>query len=278
MRLASGIDTTMSMIDLLRDYELKRGRAMVQFKDLRDKADGFAEAHRNLTRGHFDPDGPKYEFKVPLEPFDPDWAVLLGEFLYNTRASLDDLVTALVRSTGKEVNDGNQFPIYAINKAIGWEKMNEWWDTAERVTRQLKNTPEGTSAALKQLQPFNGIPMTNPFQHPLWALARLNNRDKHRRLNLLARSAFVDFVDAAGEPLFPTRPFPHRIAERSEADTYTVTFNVLPDYPQVDMYLLTTQQVALHEPPELIGDLIETLRGINQFIDGHVLPTVKSLL
>jgi len=122
------------------------------------------------------------------------------------------------------------------------------------------------------------MPRTNPLAHPLAVLALLSNRDKHRRLNLLARSASVDFVDAGGKPIFQAPPIPTRIAERHKGDTYTVTFNVSSEYRGMDMYLLTTQQVALNEPPELIGDLIETLAGINQFIDGRVLPTVKALM
>jgi hypothetical protein len=69
-----------------------------------------------------------------------------------------------------------------------------------------------------------------------------------------------------------------RIDQRGEGDTYTVTFTVTPEYANMDMYLLTSYQVALHEPPELICDLVETLSGINQFIDSRVVPAVRTLL
>jgi hypothetical protein len=46
----------------------------------------------------------------------------------------------------------------------------------------------------------------------------------------------------------------------------------------VDVYLFPTYDVRLHEPPEVVGDLVETLAGIDQFIDGRVLPTVRALL
>ena len=120
--------------------------------------------------------------------------------------------------------------------------------------------------------------MTDPFRHPLWALRLINNTDKHRRLNLLARRATMEFVDADRKPIFDTSPLPARIAERQEGDTYTVTFAIRPDYAKVDMYLLTTHKVAFDEPPELISDLVETITGINEFIDRRVLSTIKRLL
>ena len=267
-----------SVSNVLGDYVRKRRRAMLHYDVLREQVEGFANAHRDPIRGEFQGDAPKYVFHIPLEGFDPDWAVLLGEFVYNTRASLDYLITALVRSTGKQENNGNQFPIYAFRKDVPWLEMRNWWDAAELVSRQLKNTPPGTRAALKPLQPFYGIPALNPTRHPLAALNVLSNRDKHRRLNLLARSVLLDFVHADGKPVFQTPPLPTRIAKGDEGDTQTVTLTVAPDYANVDMYLLAPQEVAFHEPPELIGELVETLTGINEFIDSRVLPTVKSLL
>lgn len=272
MRLARGIDTTLRVSDLLGDYERKRGRAMLHYNVLCEPVERFDNADRDPVRGEFDVEASQYVFKVPLEGFDPDWTLILGEFAYDTRASLDYLITALVRSTGKEVNERNQFPIYGIREDVGWTGMHDWWDRARLVSRQLQNTPPETRAALKPLQPFYGVPRTNPFNHPLWALRLLNNRDKHRRLNLLARSASVDFVDASGKPIFPTPPFPTRITKGDEGSAYVVTFRVTPasEYANMDMYLLAPQQVALDEPPELIGDLIETLAGINAFIDTRV--------
>ena len=67
----------------------------------------------------------------------------------------------------------------------------------------------------------------------------------------------------------------HRVTDAYEGDTYTVS---LATDKNVDMYLLTTYDVALHEPPELIGTLLETLSGIHEFIDSRVLPTVETLL
>ncbi len=266
------------MSDLLRDYVDKRRRAMFHYDLLRKQVEGFANAERDPVHGQLNADATQHVFKVPLEGFDPDWTLIVGEFAYNTRASLDYLITALVRSTGKEENNGNEFPIYLLKKGERWETMPSWWDTSREVGRDLNNTPPGTRAALKRLQPFHGVPMHFPMAHPLWALSVLSNRDKHRRLNVLARRAAIEFVDGEGKPIFQGPPLDTRITERNEGNTYTVTLTIRPDYADVDMNLFAAHDVALHEPPELIGDLIETLTGINQFIDARVVPTVKTLL
>jgi len=62
------------------------------------------------------------------------------------------------------------------------------------------------------------------------------------------------------------------IPETYEGSTYTVFLNW--GKADMDVYLLPTYDVA----GELIGNLIETLAGINQFIDGRVLPAVATLL
>ena len=38
------------------------------------------------------------------------------------------------------------------------------------------------------------------------------------------------------------------------------------------------EEVAFHQPPELIGEVVETLTGIQQFVDSWVLPAVRGLL
>lgn len=158
--------------------------------------------------------------------------------------------------------------------------MHKWWDCAPEVGRQLKNTPPDTRAALKALQPFYGVPRINPSWHPLFLLSELNNRDKHRRLNVLSRAVELEVVDANGKPIFQRGipPIQDRIPERRERDTYPVVFRVLPEYANMEMYLLSEFKVTLDEPPELISDLVQTLTRINEYIDREVFPTVKALL
>jgi hypothetical protein len=261
---------------LLRDYELKRCRAMHHFNVLRESIEGFANIDHEPILGEFDPDTSKYVFEVPLERLGGEWSLRLGDFLYDTRASLDYLITALIRSAGNEEHDGSQFPIYD-GSLVGWQDVAKRWETDGRVTRQLDGTPSSTRATLKQLQPFDGVPTLDPRRHPLFVLRELNNRDKHRRLNLLTPSASVQFVDASGEPIYEGPDTHTRIAQSDERDAYTATLAVDRKL-DVDVYLLATYNVSLHEPPNIFGNLLETLTSINKYIDARVLPTVRTLL
>jgi hypothetical protein len=121
------------------------------------------------------------------------------------------------------------------------------------------------------------VPRVNPAQHPLFALRELSNRDKHRRLALLVRRASIRFVDAAGEPIYEGPAPSARIADRGERDAYTASLTVRKKL-DVDVYLLPAYDVELNDPPDLIGDLIETLEAINEFIDRRVLSAVTALL
>ncbi len=220
----------------------------------------------------------RYVFQVPLERDPPDWALSAGDFAYNARASLDYLITALVRSTGEQEHIGSQFPIHGIDR-VSWRDIDRWWeaDAKGRIRRQLRDTPAGTKRALKKLQPFFGVPKVNPTQHPLFALRELSNRDKHRRLNLLVRRASITFVDSNRKPIYEGPAPTARIADRGEGDAYTASLAVREKLDR-DVYLLPAYDVALNEPPELVGDLIETLADINEFIDRRVLPAIEELL
>jgi hypothetical protein len=268
------------MSDLLRDYELKRRRAMHHFDVLRESVERFTDIDREPVPGEFDPNAGQYVFKATLEPTDTEWTVLLGDFLYDTRASLDYLITTLIRSTGKQEHDRSEFPIYSISDRVGPQDIDQWWEDGcgGKLKRQLQDTPSGTKAALKKLQPFYGGPSrSDPHRHPLWVLYTLSNRDKHRRLNLLIRGTPPELVNAAGEPIFQRAGPEMAIPQTYEGNTYTVTLTT-HDALDVDVYFLPTYNVRLREPPEAIGNLIETLTRINQCIDRWVLPTVRALL
>ncbi len=262
---------------LLRDYERKRRRAVEHFNALRAAVDRFANRDREPVRGELGPAGLRI-FRVPLEPLDPTWAVVLGDFVYNTRASLDYLVTALIRSAGGAEHPHSQFPIHGINRRP-WQEIDKWWeeDPDGAIARNLRGTPIATKAIIKRFQPFYGVPRVDPARHPLLALQVLSNRDKHRRLNLLAHRAALSFVDSRGRALFagPT-PTTH-VAVTDEDDGYTVSLALGRDR-DTDVYVRPSYEVRLNEAPEVLGDLIETLAGINELIDTQVHPALLGLM
>lgn len=268
------------MTDPLRDYELKWSRTVHHANVLRESIKGFTDIDREAIRGEFDSHASQYFFRVPLERINTDWSLRLGEFVYDARACLNYLITALVQSTGEVEDNGNEFPIYGVRSdrfetvmtAAGWDA-----DTDGSIRRKLNNTPTGTKAALKPLQPFYRGPAEDPFRHPLLALQVLSNTDKHRRLNVLNRVADIHFVDARRKPIYEQPGIPWRVAERYEGDAYTATLAVNDEF-DMDVYLLPSYDVRLHEPPQLFGDVVEAVTAIEQFIDGRVLPAITGLL
>ncbi len=264
--------------ELLSDYDRKRERARHHFEDLRASIEKFRGHRQEPIRGTFDPSASEYHFDVALRGISADWPLLLGDFVYDARSSLDYLITALIRSAGNQENNGSQFPIYGIDH-ISWQEIDDYWekDPQKRIARNLKGTPERTKAALKRLQPFFEVPRTDPSRHPLFSLQVMSNRDKHRRLNLLAHRAELDFVDESGRRFFDgTQTHSMVISDKGGAG-YDLTLAVQQDLGP-DVWLHHSYDVHLGEPPELVGDLIKTLSGINRFIDERVYPTVISLM
>jgi hypothetical protein len=64
--------------DLLRDYELKRGRALHHFDVLQESVQRFSNIEREPVPGEFNANSGQYLFKIPLEGADPAWALGLG--------------------------------------------------------------------------------------------------------------------------------------------------------------------------------------------------------
>lgn len=68
-----------------------------------------------------------------------------------------------------------------------------------------------------------------------------------------------------------------KVPEPDAGGDYTV-------YPSKDqetstkVFLVTKTSVHLDERPELVGDLLDTVLGILEFLDHKVVPTVKRLL
>jgi hypothetical protein len=239
----------------------------------------FRARDRRPVPGLFDPGLNQYIFEVPLEPVCPEWGLILGDLVYDTRASLDYLVTALIRSAGDEAGNRTQFPISGVYRAAEWREAEERWDEDVRgtIARDIKGTPPGTKEALKPLQPFYGVPTTDPWSHPLFILQTLSNRDKHRRLNLLVRQAEVVFIDDRGEPVFAGQPVHVRVADADGQDGYTLRLQVSRKFDH-GLSLAPAYDVALDEPPRLIGNLLQTLSDIDRFIEARVVPAVTRLL
>jgi hypothetical protein len=99
---------------------------------------------------------------------------LIGDFLFNARASLDHLVWQLVESTpARKHTVKNMFPICSTPEAF-----------ADQVRRhRLDGVPEKAPAIVETLQPYFGR------NNPLRRMADLHELDKHRMLSLVTAVA-----------------------------------------------------------------------------------------
>jgi hypothetical protein len=159
----------------------KLARAKHHFDSLEFALQQFAEAHPCSTEEQIQ--AKHRRWVVIEEPADPNviWSPTFGEFFYNARSALDQLMWAVVsrakRGTPRARN--LSYPIHT--------------DPVEFLcaTREsLKALPSDVLTVIEQSQPYNG-PATPKF-HSLALLNQLGNVDKHRKPNLttLAMSGF----------------------------------------------------------------------------------------
>lgn len=276
----------LEMNGLLVDYRRKRARADAHFQAIEQVIEQFTEREPDLVPGRFDTDRRQYVFEWPRPLPDPGLALIVGDCVYNLRASLDYLMTALVRATGNEESHTTAFPIYDVPiTTVPFTAVRDGWeaDPNRTLARMLKGTPPETKAFLQQLQPFDGAPGMDPDDHPLAMLKGLSNRDKHRRLNLVASRISITFTDVGGKPIFDT-PTPHgsvSIPEGTESDTQIVLLRLGPESSEseTEVYLGALYDVAFEEDrPFLRASVIDTLTIIREFIDRRVVPTITLLL
>lgn len=273
------------MTDVLTDYRRKRRWADRYFKSVEEAVQQFAKREPDLVPGEFDVGRSQYLFEFPRKLPEPTLALFLGDCVYNLRACLDYLMTALVRASGNQESYGTEFPIYDIPEMGNWQAVVTAWrdDPNGNIARKIRGSPPATKANIEKLQPFYGVPYVDPADHPLAFLKALSNRDKHRRLNVLVNRVNITFTDASGKPLFDG-PEPHgsvSIPETSESDTQIVALTLSPDSPQtkMEMYLRSSYDVVFDEDgPIFDRRVIDTLTRIRKFVDTRVLPTMTGLI
>jgi len=130
----------------LDDFYLKRKRAQTHLETLRESVQA-SNAKADTTLGEYNDQGGQYVFRPRVRPIDPNWPAMLGDVVYNARAALDYLITALVRSHGGSDDHRSEFPIFGgrlLDKgAKHWSTINKWWDEDPdgEVKRKLANTP-----------------------------------------------------------------------------------------------------------------------------------------
>jgi hypothetical protein len=184
----------------------KLGRAKVHYEALKEilagpAGHGFysypvtAQVHR---------EGLEYRFHVGHVPsFEAEGervSLILGDFLFNLRATLDQIVYELhVRhfrgAVPDDVGDKTQFPIFSTPRidSKGRRIPTSKWQSIGNLSKRQQ-------AAIEWLQPYNRREDKLSYARiALEILANLNNIDKHRRLHITQ----VATAAVPGPPRFP---------------------------------------------------------------------------
>jgi hypothetical protein len=96
--------------------------------------------------------------------------MLIGEFAYSLRSSLDNLAWQLALLTTDAPNRMTAFPIESECPGAGNRGYNE----------KVANFPQAALAVVESVQPYHSWPAFK--KHPLWQLNKLCNIDKHRSI------------------------------------------------------------------------------------------------
>jgi hypothetical protein len=262
-------------MDILADYKQKRARADSHFEILRASVNQFRDAQPVSVEGSYDSGLRAFLFEHPLPQIDPELALVIGDCVFNLRASLDYLMSALRITTGRAESNKTQFPIYGLDSSLPWVNFEAEWETHGGVAKQLDGTPDEAKDFLKLLQPIYGAPMNDPDSHPLAHLQAINNTDKHRRLNRLACRVDVTFLDDSGVSMFGGSPHGTlKIQQDNMADAHIVRLNT--DRTDRRIFLRASCDVVFDEGPPLIhAPVLETLVGIRSFIDDEIMRAYR---
>jgi hypothetical protein len=240
---------------------LKLQRAWDHQNYLRHEIAGGTFLDSHPVASQVDRAGREYRFYVgEIEEFNSDpWVVVFGDFLFNLRAALDQLVYELhVRhfrgTVPEDAEKDSQFPILDSAPSRVFEQ--------HRFIRRLSKRHK---AILKELQPYLTTESTEDrgliaVRSALSTLNRLNIIDKHRRLHIARRAPFA----------YPAvEAFPPDCGFRS-----TISFDPLKSHAQVEVWAFdnyvpenVTEEVEMHD--HFISDVF--------ILDGGTSETVEWL-
>jgi hypothetical protein len=155
-------------------FEAKLSRADKHLRALDKSIDRFLEANPYRTVLEPQVNGTEYVVRAHIEkPLKViKWGLLMGDCLANFRSALDHLAWELA---GPNPPNKTEFPIF--HKPKDFKSRGKGGGLYK--IRGIKDRKART--IIKDAQPCSG---SNPKSSALWALQELNNRDKHRFLNL----------------------------------------------------------------------------------------------
>jgi hypothetical protein len=205
-----GIDQKVARAKNHRDYLTRRVTLFQQRSTHRVVTTVEAEGLEHVVRIH------------RLQPVPPEWAVILGEFLYDLRPALDNLMWALILANGKQPGRDTYFPVL--------HREND-----KTFTRMTAGAGADAIAIIRSVQPY--LKGDRARADPFFLLHELNRLDKHRSLTV------VTMVANQGEFYVP--------AELAGRCTVRTTLQPLHDGAEVLRYILTEPQSQVDVRPRV---------------------------
>jgi hypothetical protein len=228
----------------LAGVNIKLARAKIHAAELREKVKRVIGP--NLQRLTFcpDPETGKYFLRVYGVPsIEPEWRAIIGDCLFNLRASLDHLAWQLVILDGKEPNRQTQFPIRESPVDKKGDPLPIQLDPA--IGRpDILNALE---AVQPYMNPATGQPTSDFRLSPLWLVNKLHIIDKHRLL-LVVVCVFDPSASywshSGGADLAPR--FAVNFTPLKEGDVLA-SYDFQGSTPPADFHINAEIQVALNE-------------------------------
>lgn len=167
-------------------FVAKLGRAKKHLADLEDAVDAYAatKPYAVTERGERQNKQPIRRLQFTADPANTDIPLIAADAIYNLRASLDHLMSALAP---RKKRRGVMFPIYwrgVWEPPVEGENEQRSKDRARWVS-DTKTLPDGAVAILKRLQPPDGAGDGENF-HTLKVVNALSNTDRHTKLPVFA--------------------------------------------------------------------------------------------
>ena len=149
----------------------KLNRAKHHIERLQTLADGFRSENRDAVAREDNTQTGQVVYRVDRIPqIPPDFPYVFGDAIQNLIGTLDYLTCELIIAAGNKPCSDTTFPI--ADSAQGY------WD---RLGGKIKGMRPEAIEEINRFRPYKG-----GFGHDLWALSKLNNIAKHRRLVTMA--------------------------------------------------------------------------------------------
>lgn len=151
----------------LTHTQMKLGRGYVHLEQLCRDIAVFIAGDPYTVRGYDDPENSLYVMSIEPATMPDSIGILSGEFAFQLRSSLDNLIWQLALLNGRRPDRSISFPILSKPDPKIFQKRTAG------ISREARKI-------IESLQPYHrGAAYKS---HPLWMLNQLCNLDKHREI------------------------------------------------------------------------------------------------